>query len=41
MWVSAAICLVGAAMVWRYLPDSRAAAAESGDAVDVSARDRG
>ena len=23
MWVSAAICLLGAAMVWRYLPDSR------------------
>ena len=41
MWVSAAICLLGAAMVWRFLPDSRAVAAESGDAVDVSARDRG
>ena len=41
MWVSAAICLLGAAMVARYLPDSRAVAAESGDAVDVSARDRG
>jgi hypothetical protein len=41
MWVSAAICLLGVAMVARYLPDSRAVAAESGDAVDVSARDRG
>jgi hypothetical protein len=41
MWVSAVICLLGAAMVWRYLPDSRAVAAESGDAVDASARDRG
>ena len=34
-------CLLGVAMVARYLPDSRAVAAESGDAVDVSARDRG
>ena len=41
MWVSAAICVFGAAMVWRYLPDSRAVAAVSGNAVYVSTRDRG
>jgi hypothetical protein len=33
MWVSAAICLLGAAMVWRFLPDSRVVA-ESADADD-------
>ncbi len=41
MWVSAAICLLGAATVWRYLPDSRVMAAESGDAIDIAAADRG
>ncbi len=37
MWLSAVICLLGAAIVWRYLPNSRLVAAESGDAVDVAA----
>lgn len=37
MWVSAVVCLLGAAMVWRFLPDSRAVAAESGNADDVAA----
>ncbi|HEU4997733.1 MAG TPA: DHA2 family efflux MFS transporter permease subunit [Lapillicoccus sp.] len=36
MWVSAVICLLGAAMVWRFLPDSRVVVAESADA-DVDA----
>jgi hypothetical protein len=39
MWLSAAICLLGAAIVWRYLPNSGPLAAESGDAVDVAARE--
>jgi hypothetical protein len=36
MWVSAAVCMLGAAMVWRFLPDSRLVVAESADA-DVDA----
>lgn len=43
MWVSAAICLLGAVMVWRFLPDGRTlaedgATAESGHADDREAR---
>jgi MFS transporter, DHA2 family, multidrug resistance protein len=38
MWVSAAVCLAGAAMVWRFLPDSRTVAAESAYADDHGSR---
>ncbi|HEU4331636.1 MAG TPA: hypothetical protein VFR40_11005, partial [Lapillicoccus sp.] len=37
MWVSAVVCVLGATMVWRFLPDGRVVAAESGDADDVAA----